>query len=491
MLGLEAIHGHLLPFYALVHPAVGSNAGSIVENLVRFGWLVVALAILGAALAALNRIVLSLATLDASPKLARRHLAAIVLFAAAFPAAVAMIRGGPEILAHPYSRHAYEYISDIGTGGSIRGLFHDYEKVHPYLSMHSKVHPPGPIAILWLMSYVVGRTEIALSIATILFGALSVVPMYYWAVDALGPRRGLIATLLYVTVPTIVLFTATSADIAFMPFTVTTLFLFWRSIHAPHRSAAVPAATGDSTPRTSSGIHPETVIARSGVCDEAISSTARGALASSTLYALAAGIVFGLLGLISYSLLSVGAFFALVGLWRLANTRYRWAVVRTAVVMTVAALGVHYLVNVWSGYSSIDVFQLSKHQFDTDQANLNALDPRVSSIWWKLLNPLSWFLFLGVPISVLFLGCFADAQLRRNPFVWIVGLSLIAFDILYLARGEGERSAMYIVPFIVLAAAWRLDGIVAAAGNWRPLTATLAFLGLQTIAIECVLYTYW
>jgi hypothetical protein len=394
----------------------------------------------------------------------------LVVFAAIFPAVVAMIRGGPDVLSHAYSRHAYEYINDIGVGGSIRGLFRDYEKIHPYLSMHSKVHPPGPVAILWLMSFVAGREPMALSIATVLFGALSVVPMCLWARDVLGARRGMIATLLYTLVPTIVLFTATSADITFMPFTLTTLFLFWRAIHWPSgsdRSAAVPAANDANQP------------------------TGRRRHVASVSYAAGAGFFYGLLGLISFSLLSIGVFFALVGLWRLASPGYRWAVVRTAVVMAVAAASVHYLVYLWSGYNSIDVFLLSKQQFDTDQANLDELDPRFAAIWWKFLNPLCWFFFAGVPVSVLFLGCFASPQLRRDGLVWIVALSMIAFDILYLARGEGERSAMYIMPFLVLPAACRLDEIAAAADNWRPLTATLVFLGLQSIAIECVLYTYW
>jgi hypothetical protein len=64
-------------------------------------------------------------------------------------------------------------------------------------------------------------------------------------------------------------------------------------------------------------------------------------------------------------------------------------------------------------------------------------------------------------------------------------------DILYLARGEGERSAMYVMPFLALPAAHMLDEICAAARSWRPVTLTLALLGLQCIAIEAVLYTYW
>jgi hypothetical protein len=297
--------------------------------------------------------------------------------------------------------------------------------------------------------------------------------MYYWAVDVLGARRGLLATLLYTLVPTIVLFTATSADITFMPITLMTLFLFWRAIHG----ARIIEADAHRHCEEQS--------------DEAISSSRTALFAQSTAYALGAGVCYGLLGLISFSLLSIGVFFALVGVWRLADERYRWKVVQTAALMLAAALGVHLLVYLWSGYNSIDAFLLAKQQFDTDQANLNALDPRFSAIWWKFLNPLCWFFFAGIPVSVLFLSGFKDAQARRNALLWIAGLSLVAFDALYLGRGEGERSAMYIMPFVVLPAATRLDEIAGADGSWRPISATLWFLGLQSIATESVLYTYW
>ena len=47
--------------------------------------------------------------------------------------------------------------------------------------------------------------------------SLSVVPMYWFARAALGERAGVIATLIYTLIPSIVIFTATSADITFMP----------------------------------------------------------------------------------------------------------------------------------------------------------------------------------------------------------------------------------------------------------------------------------
>jgi hypothetical protein len=469
MLGLEAVHGHPTPFYALFSPVFATTDGL---------W-----ALPGAAAAAallfgfvrwLAPSVLAACVGRDHPAgtLSRKYLALLVAFSALFPAAVATMRGGLDGLSDAYARQSYEYIGDIGSGGSIRGLFHDYEKIHPYLSMHAKVHPPGPIAILWLLSYLAGRTPMGLSIATILFGALSVVPMYFLAKDVLGARQGLVATLLYTLMPSIVLFTATSADMTFMPFTLTTLFLFWRAIHHGHREE-----------------RSDKVISSAG--EPRLARTLALPLVRELAYAAGAGLLYGILGLISYSLLGIGAFFALVGLWRLFDPRTRWSVVRTAVVMAIGVAAVHGLVYLWSGYNSVSAFALARTQFATDQANLDLMDPRWPAWTFRVLNPLSWLFFAGIPVSVLALRRCQAAFSREGRLFLVIGLTLLAFDILYLARGEGERSAMYVMPFLVLPAAHLLDEISAAARSWRPLTLTLACLGVQCIAIEAILYTYW
>lgn len=480
LLGFEAIHGHPTPFYALIAP-IGPAWD---ELLWAVGAGLVAVALLALLVWNLTRLVGDVTDDDgsASPEdahipldywgsdpdsLSRKQLAVLVVFAALFPICVAMMRGGPDGISQAYARQSYEYIGDIGKAGSIRDLFHDYEKIHPYLSMHAKVHPPGPIAILWLMSYVVGQSPIGLSIATILFGALSVVPMYWFASSVLGERCGQMAVLLYSLIPTIVLFTATSADITFMPFTLMTLYLFWVSIHGFN---GFMVFTSEKIYRFWKSIGSPSLV---------------------FFAAIAAGVFYGLLGLISFSLLSIGAFFGLVGLWRLFDARYRWPVVRTAIVMALAAVAVHLLVYLWSGYNSIAVFELSKQQFNADQANLDLMDPRWPSWAFKIVNPMCWFFFAGIPVSVLALRRMTSSFAPERRVFLVIGLALLAFDILYLARGEGERSAMYIMPFIVLPAAHMLDEVCAAAQSWRPLAITLACLGAQCIATEAILYTYW
>jgi hypothetical protein len=436
LVGIEAINGHLTPFYGLVFLSFRIHS---------IFW-VIPPAVLALIFYFILRSFTTGRDWDAwgeSPKSQWKFLSCVVMGAALFAASIAMIRGGLDGISQAYDRQAYEYIIDIGKGLSIRGLFADYEKLHPYLSMHAKVHPPGPIAILWMLSYGVGRSPLGLSIATIFFGSVSVVPLYFWVKDMCCTRTAMMTSVLYGTMPTIVLFTATSADITFMPFTLATLFLFWRAITR-----------------------------------------------SSIRYGLAAGVGYGLMTIISFSLIGVGIFFGLVGLWFLRTAETRGAVIKTAATMVVGLLGFHLLIYFWSGMNIVHVFEMSKNQFDIDQMHLDELDPRYSSWVFKIINPMCWFFYAGIPISVLCLRQFFEKNDAR-AWSWGFALSLIVLNFLYLGRGEGERSAMHIMPFIVIPAGYWLSERVKDVGSWNPFWVTWGFLVVQCWLTEIVLYTYW
>ena len=377
-------------------------------------------------------------------KTTRLLLVGLVAFAALFAIAIAMTRGGFNGVSQAYERQSYEYIGDVGKGMSIHGLFAKYTELHPFLSMHAKVHPPGPIAVLWLLSYVAGREPFGLSIATIIFGALAIIPLFYWLRDIAGETVAVAGSAIYLLVPSVVLFTATSADILFMPFTMTTLFLFWRAIHR-----------------------------------------------SSIAYAVGAGVAYALCSILSFSLLSLGAFFAFVGLWRLASAEYRGAVFKTAAVMLLAFLATHGLVWLWSGFNVYECFLQSKAQFDTDQYELDKSSPRYAAWTFRLLNPLCWLYFVGLPVAALFVTRCLRARGSDRAWLVILVLTLLVLNLLYLARGEGERSAMYIVPFVIAGAALELGHYVRASASLAPLSATCAFLAFQCWFTETFFYTYW
>jgi len=314
----------------------------------------------------------------------------------------------------------------------------------PYLSLHARAAPPGPIALLWVMSYVVGRGAMALSLATVAVGASAVIPLYYWARDLCGRRVALTCCMVYACIPSIVLFTATSAEMLFMPFTIATLFLFDRALR-------------------------------------------RGGIG----YAVGAGLLFGVLALLKFTLIGVGAYFALAGLWRLRAPEERMRVLRTALVMAAACLAFHAALRWWTGFDIVACFWAAKTHFDMDQAKLDLITPRLPGWTYRFINPVCWFYFAGIPVSLLFLRrIFRPDPAARGLFL-VMALTLFVLNLLYLGRGEGERSALYIFPFIALPAAHMLDEIGRRAASVAPLLATLAFLAFQCWLTESFFYTYW
>lgn len=505
LLGVEAIHGHPTPFYALYAPAFHSLAApgavacgilvahallcrwhygmprrrvflqvitatglavfltavvyqeSVVENQ-RFAVIAAArwealrwhLLALGTACGGLAGLLLTFRhcgwhETEWSARATAWFLLGLFVYAAVFACVIAMLREGTHGIAQAYMRQSYEYAGDIGKARDIRDLFARYLELHPYLSMHAKVHPPGPIALLWGMSYFVGVDALALSLATVLFGSLALFPLYGWARLLTNARVARTCCLLYAHVPSIVLFTATSADILFAPFTIGTLFLFERALR--HGGAAGWAA--------------------------------------------AAGAGYACMALLKFSLLAFGAYFAFAGLWRWLGRGEFAAVFRTAAIMLGAFLGVQAAVYWWSGFDIVATFHVAKAQFDLDQHHLDLASPRFPAWSWRILNPLAWFFFAGIPVSLLFIWrLWRPAAAVRAAFL-ICFLTLCVLNLLYLARGEGERSALYIIPLLVLPAAHLLDGLGARARSTAPLAVTLAFLAFQCWLIESYFYTYW
>jgi 4-amino-4-deoxy-L-arabinose transferase-like glycosyltransferase len=311
--------------------------------------------------------------------------------------------------------------------------------------MHAKVHPPGPIAVLWLFAILLGNGALALSLATMAFATLSVPFLYLWARRITGRRVALTACLLLGFIPSIVLFTATSADALFLPFTLATLWLFHKALD---RSKAVQ-------------------------------------------WAAAAGLGYGLMSIMKFTLLGFGAYFAIVALWRMSKGLGVLPVARVAVVMLAAFLAFHGLLYWWSGFDYVGAFMAAKAQFALDQHHLDLMEPRYPGWAFKVLNPLAWFYFAGIPVSLMAIGRVVRRTAPQQTFFYALALVLLALDLLYLARGEGERSALYVFPLVALPAAHRLDELAGEVRSQGLVAATLAFLAFQCWFTETLFYTYW
>jgi hypothetical protein len=362
-----------------------------------------------------------------------------------FAGAVAELRGGPEGLADgitkTYYRLTQEYIADIGQGGSIRGFMGQFIELHPDLSHHQGVHPPGPTILLWLLSFLVGREPYPLSLATMAGATLSIIPCFLWARELGGPRMGLVACAIFVFCPGVVAFTATSADMLFMPFTLTTLFLFERAVRRGFMFAA-----------------------------------------------LGAGVFYALAAFCSFNILCIGFYFGLVGLWELRDSEGRWPIVRTALLMIAGFVGTFVAMYLWSGFNMIECFLTGwkEQRFD-----LTTQTDRWPAPWWRLFHPLSVIYYVGIPVTVLFVQ-----RLRRPDAILHATFVMMALTFLFLnliipARGEMERTGLYMYPLLIGPAAHFLTTRWQQTHSEAPLAVVLGFLAFQCWLTEYLFWSYW
>jgi len=448
--GIEPIYGHPAPFYALWWP-VGAR-----DMLVA----VIALAAWAGGAALTRPLIPPVVPRNASPPW--KSLAAVMLLFIGFALLTASIRGVSGAW-QAYTRETYEVIGDIGKASSIPAFFRRYNEIHPWLSMHGKVHPPGPAALLWLFSHGTGRSAPALALATLGFGALAIPLAWLWIRRATNAPVARAAALLIGCVPSVVLFGAVSADFLFLPITLATLWLFHEALYRRG--------------------HP--------------------------LWSVAAGVGYACMALMKYSLPAVGAWFAVVGLLMLRRPGGWRVVARTALLMAVASGGVLLLVWGLTGFNYLEGFARAAAQFRLDQRHLDRLAPRYPGWTFRVcFNPLAFFYFAGFPVSLLTLACWirllrqarraARSASPRRLMALTCGETALAclvtacvLNLLYLARGEGERSALYLFPFLVLPAAWILAATRYRARSDAPLATATLLMVAQAILTEVLFYTYW
>lgn len=362
-----------------------------------------------------------------------------------FSGAVAELRGGPEGLTDgitkAYYRLTQEYVADIGQGGSIRGFMGQFIELHPGLSHHQRVHPPGPTVLLWLLSFLVGREPYPLSLATMAGATLSIIPCFLWARELGGARMGLVACAIFIFCPGIVAFTATSADMLFMPFTLMTLFLFERAVR-------------------------------------------RG----SWLAAIGAGLFYALAAFCSFNILCIGIYFGLVGLWELRDSEGRWPIVRTAALMTAGFIGAFAAMYLWSGFNMLECFLTC---WKEQRLDLASQTDRWSAPWWRLFHPLSIIYYVGIPVSVLFVQRLRRPDAIQHATFVMMALTFLFLNLVVPARGEMERTGLYMYPLLIAPAAHLLTTRWQQTRSEAPLAAVLGFLAFQSWLTEYLFWTYW
>ena len=136
-------------------------------------------------------------------------------------------------LLEPYTRTSLEYYGDVPRVDElgIRRFLRDYSKpeVFDTLSGHTRTHPPGGVLFLWHVSGLFGYNLVSASLVSILFTALTVIPIYRLGKHLYGEKVGRYALLLFLITPNFVMFTGTSMDGPFSVFPILSVYLFYKA----------------------------------------------------------------------------------------------------------------------------------------------------------------------------------------------------------------------------------------------------------------------
>jgi methylthioxylose transferase len=372
------------------------------------------------AAAALAAAVALLPRLVAAPRVSPLAFDLIILLVAlALGLAVSAAREGT---------HGWWAIFDLGRGGSFEarneylpGLSALSYGPHVYLDRFAEIvpsqpvnvagHPPGPLLLMDLLGI---RTAQGLA-ALCVVAAAACAPLAHRLGRALdGERAGRVAAALCALAPIVLLFGFTSYDAVFA-------------------AAGTAAAVLLVTPRT----------------------RALGAIA------LALG------ALLSWALLGVGAWTAVV-VWRREGAR---AALWLAATAAAALLALNIILVVTTGYDPIGTLRATEQVY---RASVSRQRP----LWfWAFGSPVAWGVLLGPPIVALALRSATAARATGLATAIVVAVAAGGG----FTKAETERIWLFLVPL----------ACVAAAPHVRRLGPLLAALAAQALALQLLTGTVW
>ncbi len=212
-----------------------------------------------------------------------------------------------------------------------------------------------------------------------------------------------------------------------------------------------------------------------GVSSYDVVFAAIGALAACLLVARSPGwraaglVVFALATFMSWALLAIGAWAAIVA-WRREGWRAGLAL---AAACGVAVLVLNGALALATGYDPIGALAATKQVYD------NSLATRRPYAFWVLGSPVAWAVMTGVPI----IAAAIAGLVARRPAAIALAVIVVVASLGGFTKAETERIWLFMVPLACAAAAPWL--------RTTRLRAVLAFLAAQVILIELLYETVW
>jgi hypothetical protein len=309
-----------------------------------------------------------------------------------------------------------EYLPGLPTlGYGVRFYLDRFAEMVTSQPVNVAGHPPGPLLVMDALGI---TTAGGLAALCIVAGALCAPLAYRLAWTLHDEATGRVAGLLCALSPTLVLFGVSSYDVVF-------------------------AAAG--------------------------ALAACGLVARRASWRVAGVAVFALGTFMSWALLGVGAWAAIVA-WRRDG-------LRSAIVLAgacgVAVLALDGALALAYGYDPIGTLQATKQVYD------NSLAMRRPYVFWVLGSPVAWAVMTGVPI----IAAALRGLVARSPAAIALAVVVAVAALGGFTKAETERIWLFLVPLACAAAApWigaaRLRGV-------------LAFLAVQALLVEVLFETVW
>lgn len=375
-------------------------------------------------------------------------------------------------LYEPYTRSGQEYYADVPFIDEL-GLIdflRDFSKPELFneFSGHTRTHPPGGVVFLWFVSKIFGYNLVSTSLLSILFTALTVIPIYKLVERLYDKKVALYALLLFLITPNFVMFTTTSMDGPFSVFPILSLFLFYEA-RKRETDPTIPISV----------FRP---------------------------YSLLTGISLALGMFMTYSTVVIGVFLCVIPL--LERKRFVQYLKMLAFAAT-GFIGFYFILYVLTGFQPFEALWLS---IKKDERGMGTGYESIDRyLHLSFANLFAFLIGVGIPITTVWLRQMVksvkdwkqnsvltgndNSEERRSWFLrteesdtFNIGflMTLLFFTFSTLFTMEVERIWIFMVPFFVIPVAKYLTERPRSDFFW-----VSGMLVLQLILMEVLLNTFW
>lgn len=374
-----------------------------------------------------------------------------LVFSILIDVAVTMIDGGVEALVHPFTRTDLEYYGVVNEVKSASSFLKDFVLMLPsFKSMHVATHPPGPVLFLWAVSKLFGDGVLIASLSVIVFGSLSVIPVYLLSRDLYGKEVGFYTIALYTLAPNIIMFTATSMDTVFAFFSAWSVYFFFKAIKDKY----------------------------------------------SPIYPILSGLSFAIGVFMTIGVFIIGLFFVIVALYYAITGCGMFNTFKKMLTLLVSICGFYLLLYITTGFNAIECFSAIS-RLHIESITGPHITMRGSYLYWRFGNLAAILLFIGIPTALLFIketvasvvNAIKDRQIDVYVLASVATLLVVIFA--ELVNGEMERLTLFLAPFFIIPSAKHLLKLFPGKGVRAVASVTLIILFVQTMSLESLLYTFW